>query len=443
MIEHFSVPIKGGGMLPELDGTVNPLESLHLNNHQLLSREIQLFLNDDQFLREGHSPSPETIRAALKYAKRIDAAVEHLEFFASSQPPDAEDLLLLNHILPRENNIDLALSFYDVAHGAGMNPRLLSKGPGLSIVIEDSVVTPGQCAISKEEPPPALDLKEEDILRRRHAFIFTARGLGHDQSSEEAFSEFERARELAPDDSFVYCAHALRFSHLKDYESAIECLNRALELESDRWDIFYNRAVNYLNTGELDKALVDASRAVELHPSADTFQFRAAVYMRMERYSDAVGDCENAVRCSPSSPDAYDLMASACIQMERYWEALRAANTAIKLGPEVCDYFLTRGHIFFAMGRNQNAIHDLKWTLELDPDYWMSYRSLGYIYLEWRLYEEAIAYLDDAVRLNPENEFNYTLRASALRALGYIARAEEDEHKAEEIENRSPQGGVR
>jgi len=90
----------------------------------------------------------------------------------------------------------------------------------------------------------------------------------------------------------------------QDYEAAIELYTKAIELCPSA--VYYaNRSISYLRTECVGYALTDASNAIELDKTyVKGYYRRAAAYMSMGKFKQALKDFEAVVQARPNDKDA-------------------------------------------------------------------------------------------------------------------------------------------
>lgn len=79
---------------------------------------------------------------------------------------------------------------------------------------------------------------------------------------------------------------------------------------------------------EYEKAIVLYGQAIELDPSEVAYRSnRAAAYLMVRKYSEALADCDKAIESQPTFLKAYLRASKACVQMGKISEALKYLNT--------------------------------------------------------------------------------------------------------------------
>jgi len=101
-----------------------------------------------------------------------------------------------------------------------------------------------------------------------------------------------------------------------------------------------NKGNDEMVAGKFDEALLCYNRAIELDGTkAVYFCNRAATFTKMERYVDALRDCQIACQLHPTYARAYGRMGVIFSQMESHTQALHCYRKATMLEPENESYF--------------------------------------------------------------------------------------------------------
>ncbi len=81
---------------------------------------------------------------------------------------------------------------------------------------------------------------------------------------KEAFEDFNKAIEIAPDKSTAYFNRGFTYTKLGDYEKAIADFTQVIVIHPNDVDAYRHRAKSYYRSQELDKAREDLRKATEL-----------------------------------------------------------------------------------------------------------------------------------------------------------------------------------
>jgi tetratricopeptide (TPR) repeat protein len=168
---------------------------------------------------------------------------------------------------------------------------------------------------------------------------------------------------------------------IKDY-------NRAIQASPGDATLFYNRGILRHRDGDDLGALADYNLAIALDPSfALAYAARAAIYIHLDRFTDAIAECDRAI----SLQECY---ANKHLQFAYHVRALARSFS----------------------GDNDNAIADFIRYNQLGPTT-STYYNLGITQLTIGLYAPALTNLTKSIDLQPKIA-TYYARSVALAGLG-------------------------
>jgi tetratricopeptide (TPR) repeat protein/WD40 repeat protein len=140
----------------------------------------------------------------------------------------------------------------------------------------------------------------------------------------------------------------------------------------------------------------------------------------------------------------------------RYDEAIAAVGRAIRRRPLAARYYHTRGSLRLGAARERRdqrqfsghsdpaqklfelAVDDLTKTIGLDPSHEGAWSQRGYALLELGRYELALPDIVEAIRLDGSDPTDFRNRAYCLEQLGRHEEAEQEQRRAEVLENKGP-----
>src|SRR5207249_6502018 len=122
-----------------------------------------------------------------------------------------------------------------------------------------------------------------------------------------------------------------------------------------------------------DKAIAAFKRASQLEQRyapnlASALQQRAGIYVRQQKFQEAIADYTEALKVKAKDPDIFERRAYAEMQLKDYDKALHDYNEAIKLSPEEPKYYQVRAFIYQTKGDFKAALADVNKILKLDPN---------------------------------------------------------------------------
>lgn len=137
-------------------------------------------------------------------------------------------------------------------------------------------------------------------LNLKKALVYSHQGL-----YQEALTELQKARALAPDEAAIYAAEGEIYLKLKNMPRAKDAYQKANQLAPD--ELFNERyAIVLYHTGDRPQATHVLENLVQLNPNqADAQLMLGTLYQEAGRYDDALNHLKTAVSLSPKSADAH------------------------------------------------------------------------------------------------------------------------------------------
>lgn len=202
--------------------------------------------------------------------------------------------------------------------------------------------------------------------------VFFQRGLEYlDQGEyERAIEEFNRAAQLDPNSADIYANRGLAHHWLDAPGEANADYSRAIELDPDYYLTYYNRGVSFDDRGDHERAVADYRRAVERNPadvsSHNNLAWGLAYYLDTD-YEEALEHALTSVELE-SNDYNQDTLALVYLKLERYDDALTHYNEALALNDQQVESYRGRAEAHAALDQTQAAIDDYETYLRLTPD---------------------------------------------------------------------------
>ncbi|MFF9914346.1 tetratricopeptide repeat protein [Streptomyces sp. NPDC013457] len=234
-----------------------------------------------------------------------------------------------------------------------------------------------------------------------------------------ATADYERALALDPE-----CARAhyglgmVRLLRL-DLAGALERLNRADAHAPDRPWILGERAELHRRLERYEEAVADCDRTLALGPeSAAVLATRGQARYRLGRTREALADLDRAVEIEPDY--WWALLRRADVRLESGDEtgAFADLDRAEESRPQMAWVPAQRAFLHWKRGRPEQALTDFDRALALDPSYTWALGSRALALLDLGRLEEALADLDRAVDLRPDYAWAMVQRSRILERLG-------------------------
>jgi tetratricopeptide (TPR) repeat protein len=153
------------------------------------------------------------------------------------------------------------------------------------------------------------------------------------------------------------------------------------ELKISKAWIYFNRGNAYDDIGDFENAEKDFSESIKLYPEfANAYNSRGIMYENNGDYISAIEDFTKAIRFNYERIHfAYNNRADAYLHLERYKDAVSDCQKAIGLEPAYAHAYNTCGLAYAAMNDNDNAWLYYKRAIAVDPGYSEPMNNLKYL----------------------------------------------------------------
>lgn len=286
------------------------------------------------------------------------------------------------------------------------------------------------------------------------------------QGAQAALDQYASAIETYPQQPFFYACRALLCEEMGDSEGAfynyqaakrldinyhhflewkenagemLESpelleLNQQLATPSNDPQPYINRAMLHVQHYCYDEAVADFAYAYTLHANPEYLLSKAAVYMRMLRYADALQLLSGIIKDHSHLWDAFlyrGKLYAAVQEMERAEEDF---DTCVVSQPENKLYVEERAGFYEKVGKIEDAIKDYSALVALDPEDFFPYVMRADLYEKTGELLLAIGDYDKAISINPYYSDLYHYRAQLKEQIGDNAGAAQDRLRYEELE---------
>ena len=215
---------------------------------------------------------------------------------------------------------------------------------------------------------------------------------------QEAISDDEELIRLDPHTVLWWADLAKLLQKTRQYDKAIATWSKVLELEPTNLAGRMLRAHVYALVGADDKAMADASEIIRQHPNRpEGYTLRAGLYNRKHDYQKAIADANRALQIAPHNidacVDAYYARAAAFVYMKRYNQAVADLLDAVKVDAK------------------SDTLNSVAWLLATCPD---SSARNG---------TKATEYITRALKIDPNNWTLWDTRAAVFAENGDFENA--------------------
>ncbi len=121
-----------------------------------------------------------------------------------------------------------------------------------------------------------------------------------------AIQDYNKAIQLAPDNTSAYINRGNSKSNLGDENGAIQDYNKAIQLAPDDALAYYNRGISKSNLGDENGAIQDYNKAIQLAPDdALAYINRGNSKGKLGDYNGSIQDYNKAIQLAPDNTSVY------------------------------------------------------------------------------------------------------------------------------------------
>ncbi|MEB3293083.1 MAG: tetratricopeptide repeat-containing serine protease family protein [Synechococcales bacterium] len=213
---------------------------------------------------------------------------------------------------------------------------------------------------------------------------FTA---GFEQNYPDALTYCQRSITSHPNPSHFYDGYrckAAALLYLQNYPGALEALSQAIQIQTKQIQVKPGTSQNpsdYAVMAELlfaqkqyRGALVKLDEAIQLRQqqylgdSATIRNSRAMVLMSLERYEEALQDCDRSLALQPNYSTAWVTKGLIYKRMQQFQAAIAAYDRAVQLDPQDANAWNNRGNTLFEMQKYPEALQSFERAIAADPN---------------------------------------------------------------------------
>ena len=240
----------------------------------------------------------------------------------------------------------------------------------------------------------------------------------------DAFAEFERAAQLAPDNDAIALELGRSYASLGDDARAAVQFQKVLARDSNSIPAMLELALVDQRTGQITEATVLLRKVVEANPKDALALTNLGVALtQSQQAKDAVPVLQRAISLLPSSVIAHQDLAAAFVQLNQLDDAVRELQVAIKLEPSSAQAHYDLGLAFKLQDRPGDAIPEFEAASRLDAKSPEAPYALGLLYMQAGRYADAAPQLKRSLDLRPENGDAWATLGSVYNKLERLPEA--------------------
>jgi len=183
-----------------------------------------------------------------------------------------------------------------------------------------------------------------------------------------AIKDYDAALRIKPANAFALLQRGRSYAALHRYGLAIRDYDAAARLEPDNLNIVASRGSAYGGLGQYRRGLADLNRVVGRYPQAVSFNNRCWMRANWGQELDlALADCNEALRQKPGYAPYLDSRALVYLRMEKYADAIGDAHAALAGNPNMPTSLYILGVARLKTGDEKNGNADIAAAVQIDP----------------------------------------------------------------------------
>ena len=235
-----------------------------------------------------------------------------------------------------------------------------------------------------------------------------------------------------------------------DASGAIENFRQCLTARQYEWtdeaELRARLGAAYLVNGDAQDALMAYNQVLALIEDHDgntnnvmVRRNRAAAYMELGRYEDALEDLLIAARQDRDDAFLYMMLGSAYLETDQSADAVAAFDEAIRAEPNFAPGWIGRSAALIEVGLSDRAVDDAQEAVAIEPNAADSLNALCWALVNDQRASEGLAICDAALEADPESAAIIHSKAAALEQVGRMGEARELYTRAYETDPDDPE----
>ncbi len=250
---------------------------------------------------------------------------------------------------------------------------------------------------------------------------------------KDAIEQYTKTLELDPDYDKAFIQRALAYTKLEDYEKAAADFDRAVVFNEKDAGLYYYSGMAYHLQGKNDIALVKLNKAIDMKNNfLEAYQVRSVVLVELERYQEALDDCQKCLKIKEDEKGFYNL-AQVYEKLEMYKEAEEAYRQSIAENRRVVGTHYALASLLFSRQDYTGSYSSVMQVLQLEPNHLQGVLLQSQILAAQQNYPKAIEVLSIASIQYPDVPEIYLFRGEYYSLLNQAANAIFDYTKVIEL----------
>jgi tetratricopeptide (TPR) repeat protein len=185
---------------------------------------------------------------------------------------------------------------------------------------------------------------------------------------DQALADTNKALALDPNDADAYVDRGNVYKSKHQYDRALRDYDQAIRLDPKSAPAFYDRGSYFLDRRKYDRAIQDDDQAIRLKPDyASAFDNRCYARAVLGRLPQALADCNEAVRMAATA-NHYDSRGLVYLKMKNYAAAIADYDSALQIDPKLDASLYGRGLAKRQTGDRAGGDADIRSAKAVTPD---------------------------------------------------------------------------
>jgi tetratricopeptide (TPR) repeat protein len=214
---------------------------------------------------------------------------------------------------------------------------------------------------------------------------------------------YEKALELATDESFIHNIQLLKDEFKKTVDKEIQLLYKKLDVCIDKHD--------WIELRKIAKTMQGYTNS-----EADGHFLEGNALSHSMNYSEAISCYKKAVEIMPDMHEAWYNMGISYYNLGDYHKSISCYEKAVEIKPDKHEAWYNMGNSHYNLGDYHKSISCYEKAVEIKPDMHEAWYNLGISYFNLGDYHKSIACYEKAVEIKPDkNEAWYSMGSSYVK----------------------------
>ncbi|MEQ8350449.1 MAG: tetratricopeptide repeat protein [Leptospiraceae bacterium] len=331
--------------------------ALESDKHGLARHHLLRALKYDQ----SFVPALVNLAIAERMMGNLEGARDYAEQARKIAPNDPAVSLLLGNIMMQDQKLDEASELYREALEDAPADSYLAYNLGISLVrqnkLEEAIMAFSR--VIDGDPQSTLAVRSHGHLGQ----IYFSKG-----NLEMAADHLRRSTTLAPAEARYHYNLGIVYLRMNRQREAIQSFQIALDAGGDDSRVFRGLARAFLRLNQPGMAKRALQKALLINPQdTDSMLELGDLQASQGDLLSAVDSYRAVVQMSPgnaTTADALDRLARVYVRLERYDDAVQSYYQALRIDPNRSSLYLGLGHALQKAGKPEEAINIWKKALQ-------------------------------------------------------------------------------